>query len=351
MGYIVKKADLENDKTKILNFWNANHDRPLDQKYNWMYQSNPSGEAQVWLLRHQESGDLVGMAALFPRWVSLQGEKKLSVIAGDFYVHEKHRTIGPALMLQKRVVAEVGNDVAVFAYCFPNRPAEPIMKRIGYRTVGHLRRWVKITRTAPQLISRGVPRAVAFIISPLLDACIHLGSKVFWYKGSKQYICEKTDCIDERFDRLWESKFSTYQFIGIRDKEYLGWKYLQDPDDDHRYFTITDIKNNTLKGYIIFCQRKKRIEIRDAFFPTSRDAMENLIGAFLKYTAKLSSDAIELSVFTSNSQLHATLQRFGFRDRGKTRSVCLYFPDENDRKKFIGLLSNSCFFMRGDEDT
>ena len=351
MKYVVEKADIAKDKDCVLKFWNAFHERPLDRKYSWLYENNPSGKAHVWLLRHQGSGELVGMAGLFPRWVWLQGEKKLAVIAGDFFVHEQHRTVGPALTLQKSVVAAVGKDVAVLAYSFPNRLAEAIMKRVGYRPIGELQRWVKITRTAPHFIRRGVPRPLASLIGSFLDLGMRLQSMTHRFCRCKQYRCEDTDRIDERFDRLWESDPAEYQFIGVRNMDYLRWKFLQDPDDDHRFFSIEDRKRDTLLGYLVYCRRGERIEIRDAFFPRNQNAMENLIRNFLKLTYAWPTDSIEINMLSKNRHAYEVFQRFGFRNRGPTRGVFMYFPKEMPRKKLVTALGKSCFVTKGDEET
>jgi hypothetical protein len=85
----------------------------------------------------------------------------------DMAVRPEHRTLGPALQLQKGLLAESLRTVD-FLYGFPNPKAAPVFQRAGYRPLGRMQRHVRVLRPSGYL-DRRMPAAVARILAPLAD--------------------------------------------------------------------------------------------------------------------------------------------------------------------------------------
>src|ERR1700739_1060549 len=121
--YTIRALDLKRHKDVVLGIWRKSIPPIPEAKYSWMYEGNPYGPAVGWLLV-DAAGEAVGMTALFPRKVRIEGRDQMAAVAGDFVVNREHRTLGPALMLQKAVVEDLKKHDFDLVYGFPNRPAE-----------------------------------------------------------------------------------------------------------------------------------------------------------------------------------------------------------------------------------
>ena len=162
MSYQVVQADIERDKGTILRFWRENSPKSLDSKYRWIYENNPAGKPMVWMIRHVESGECVGITALFPRRMSTRNGTVLAGVAGDLFVNEKHRTLGPAVKLLRSTLTAVHEGKVDLIYTFPNKAADGVVRAAGYRRLGKLVRLVKVLRTARYFHKLGLHR---FLIS------------------------------------------------------------------------------------------------------------------------------------------------------------------------------------------
>src|SRR5262249_28885102 len=101
---------------------------------------------RCWLLL---AGDqVVGTAGLGLRRLFLDGVTAQVGLASDFAVDPEHRSVQPALQLQKAVLACLGDDLPLI-YGLPNRKSSAVFRRLGYQEVGTLRRFVKVLRVGP----------------------------------------------------------------------------------------------------------------------------------------------------------------------------------------------------------
>lgn len=350
MGYTVYQADLEKDKNSILKFWRENHQRSLEEKYQWIYEENPAGKAKVWMLKHDKSEECVGMTALFSRNFSVKGKGLVAGIAGDFLVNKHHRTMGPAIMLQRNVIVAVDNGHVDFVYGFPNKKAEPIMKRVGYRRIGTLRRFVKIIKSAHQLRKRGFNELWVKILSPLLDIVLILTSIETWYRWRSGFVCEEVNDLDGRFDRMWVNAKSQFTIAGDRTADYLKWKFLDDPDDLNRVYAIFNSDKSCVKGYIVYCFHDNGVEIRDFVFPEDKKATLVLMGSFLRNVRSFAQDSVVVNCL-DNSHMIKAMKRFGFMKGKSGRSVYLYCTEDVWNDLPLLRSPDNWMLMKSDEDT
>lgn len=351
MSYTVYEADIKEDKARILKFWSDNHPRSLDRKYKWMYEENPAGKAKVWMIEHKESGRCVGIAALFPRKFSVRGKSFVAGVSGDFLVDQHHRSMGPAIMLQRCIISAADKRVVDFVYGFPNKKAEPIMKRVGCRILGSRTRLVKIVKTAPQLQKLRLNNFWISLLSPLLDFILRLISIETWYRGKGGFICKELNDFDERFDRLWKEEKSRFDIAGERTASILRWKFLLDPDDVNKIFAIFDSKKSVLKGYIVYCYKNNSVEIGDFVFTEDRKVILVLMTNFLRHVSRtLTPESIIISLL-KNSYIIKKVKRLGFMEGKSDDNVYFYCTDKVWKElTFSGALDN-WLLMQGDEDT
>lgn len=349
MGYKANQADLSRDKDAVVSFWNGIQQRPLDAKFEWIYLGNPNGKASLWMVHHEETSALSGMTALFPRIFSIKEDSRYCAVAGDLLVHPKHRSLGPALMLQRNVVSKAKNGEYCFIYGFPNKSAEAVWKRIGYKFLGPTVRLTKVLRTSSLLKKYAIPKALSYIFSPLIDFGLYLFSAETWKFKSKDYICRFVDFPDERFDRFYEKLKKQYSVVGQRDSEFLKWKYLNDPDDKHQFFAVFNSSEDELHGYIAFCRSERRASVRDFAFGNNEAANESLVVYFLKHMRKQGSEAVTFR-FLENNELISFFKKYQFVKRADEGNIYYYTNDKSmagiDHKN-----AGNWFITIGDQDT
>src|SRR3546814_20353355 len=76
-AYTVHEADLERDRELIVGLWRGNlgEDARMARKYDWFYRQCPYGAPLTLLLRHEASGEWVGVARAGPRQMVFGGRR------------------------------------------------------------------------------------------------------------------------------------------------------------------------------------------------------------------------------------------------------------------------------------
>lgn len=327
MSYTVIKADLNKNKNDIRAIWERNYPGALEKKFEWIYESNPAGRSHVWLVRHEDSGEYVGATSLFPREFVINGKTYIAGIAGDLIVNKEHRSLGPAMMLQKAVLSAVKDGTFNFIYGFPNNASEPVFKRVGYQLLGERARLVKILKTAPRISRLPFGRYWGFLVSPVLDLILRLLSFETWHFNDKNFICEEVEDFDERFDLLWENRNFQWDIIGERKTDYLKWKFIQAPHGKNKIMVALDASRRNVKGYIVYRLVEQSLEIRDISFAPDKKASSALMVSFLRHARESGVNSVVIALLENNKVI-GRMRHFGFVERKDGQNVFLFYSKE-----------------------
>jgi hypothetical protein len=60
---------------------------------------------------------------------------------------------------------------------------------------------------------------------------------------------EKVGLLDEQFDGFWQKVSALYPVIGVRNRNYLTWRYLQHPTRNYTIYRAK--KSEEMRGYIV----------------------------------------------------------------------------------------------------
>ena len=239
-AYRVEPADLDADAHGIIALWSSNlgHAERRQGKFEWFYRGNPAGRPMVLLLRHAQSEVPVGTVGIGLRAMRCGTAFLSAGLMGDFAVNAQHRTLFPALTLQ-RAVLERGLASHPVLYGFPNAKSLPVVKRAGFAIMGHLGRYVGVLRTSDHLPS-ALPTALRRFVGGALDAILHAArligpSLLDRDKHDAQWLSQP----DDRFDALWAEQAADRTIIGTRDRAFLHWRFVQKPSRHYRLFTLT----------------------------------------------------------------------------------------------------------------
>lgn len=347
MSYSVHQADPRVDRESILTLWNENQDKTLDEKYQWFYLDNPGGVAKTWLLKHDDTGEFVGMASLFPRMFLVNGKPASIWVGGDLFIRKDHQLLAPAMMLTRRLKNDSNHAGIDAIYFLPNSRADPVADRAGFTCLGPTIRLVKVFKSTRHLKENGL-RATTFL-GPLLDLILRIASYDTWHYVSKQgFKFELLTDVDKRFDDLWNSIANRFSVVGARTSQYLHWKFVDDPDDENLIYAMFSPDKSSLLGYIIFNLERNSIQIRDLLFIDEKTIVNSLIAGFLRHIRKMNVESVYI-VQLENRSMEKLFRRFGLVHRKPSRNVYYYAAN----KTLAPVLDNAqnWFLLQSDEDT
>jgi hypothetical protein len=317
MPYTVCQSDLDADRDRILDLWRENLPQASADRYSWLYQDGPS---HGWLVKADEK-NTVGAVGLMDRTVKVFGELLRAGQPIDLNIDPDHRTVGPALGLQRALTATVNQGQYDLLYSFPNTASEPVQRRAGFRVLGDLGRWAKPLSVGDRLSDRIqnplARRAAAALAGPVLK----LTSPDTFYRRPADIRVEVADHFDHRFDTLWETAAERFPVVGERTAKYLTWRFGGCPDANYRVLCISN-RRDELLGYLVYRQDQTMIHIGDLFFADPRH-IDTLLAELLRLARKQKAEAV-IAVYLGSQTICARLKHFGFWQRPCEWKALLY---------------------------
>lgn len=258
--YRTALAELPRDRDEVLALWRDNLGDPARHagKYDWFYLGGPFGPALLQLLRHD--GVAIGTCGVGARRMLWQGREIRAGLLADMAVDARHRTLGPALMLQEALVASAAGRFDLL-YGFPNRKSLPVVKRLGYAVLGELSRHARVLHHAHYL-RRRLPRWLATLLGSVLDAGRVLLDGLRGLPG-RGVTATWSEQADPRMDALWQASPHGQGLLGVHDAAVLRWRFDRSPLASVRYLLLGDRRDGALRAWFA-CEREDRVlHVRD----------------------------------------------------------------------------------------
>ncbi len=348
MAYQIQKADLDNDGEVIIDFWKRNFPIWPVQKFQWFYRENIYGLADCWLLKKTGSGDIVGAQAVFPRLVYCNGKPFLAGIIGDLGVDERHRTLGPALQLQKAAAESCRKGKYAFLYGYPNERSEPVAKRAGFQVVGNSVRVARVIRSEKYLSRVIRAPLLPWIARKVIDlgvGALARESRIRVERDCQPVLLERTD---KRFDELFEKSRKHYGVIGERGHAFLTWRFTNCPFRQYQIFSLKRGSDGSLAGYIIFYQQDGVVHLSDMLAETPQLLDKAILPAFLRFVRKGECDSVSVE-FMSPNYLLDCLSQFHFRIRAGNRNIVAFSEQKGEVTQQLFEPEN-WYFLAADND-
>jgi GNAT superfamily N-acetyltransferase len=221
----------------------------LDPRFwQWEFLEGPDGKAFIYIV--EDRNKMVGHFADIRRRFSVQGEVVLGTLSLDLMVHPDYWRRGIFEAMGNYGAQRVKQENGLILTAFPIRP-ETIsgLKKIGWKEV------VKLPVLVCPIRFHGIlNRYFHFLpLSLLLGGIARFFYFLFfgWKKRREleEIEIERVDKLDDQINGFWQKALSLFPIIGIRNQNYLTWRYLQHPT---RNYTIYQAKENgEMKGYIV----------------------------------------------------------------------------------------------------
>jgi hypothetical protein len=291
-AYVARAGDVRRDRDAVLGVWRGNlgRDDRIEAKYDWFYLGCPWGEPQLLVLRHAPSAATVGATAAGPRRMLLEGRALRAGVLVDMAVTTQHRSLGPALTLQKAMMA-AGEARFELLYGFPNQKAAPVFKRVGYAKLGELVRYARVLRHGDHL-ARIMPRAAARPLGWLLDG-VTAARQELAARRERETTARWVDAVVPQMDDLWTRSEHGSEAIAIRDTTMLRWRFDDAPLAKTRYLLVEGSRGGALEAWFA-CQTDGAVmHVRDFWAIDAAEGIgQRFLGALLRAARRAGHDVV-----------------------------------------------------------
>ena len=292
-------------------------------KYDWFYRSCPWGEPRLFLLRVGGDGPFVGAAAIGRRPMFLDGRPIRAGVLVDLVVDAAHRSLGPALMLQREVLARALDEFD-FVYGFPNPKAVRVVTRVGYSMLDDIVRCSRVLRHASYL-QRMLPRGLARISGVLLDATDHC-LDVFRELFRGRLAIEWSDEPGSRMQGLWDSVAAADGLSGSKDIRGLGWRFSASSAQRARYLLVSKHAGGPLEAWFACHALGPVLQVRDFWSRGSNRTIRRVEILALIRAARAAGFSLVSVECTAKSRVLASWRSAGFSERGRRPIVGAWSP-------------------------
>jgi hypothetical protein len=335
MDLAIRPADLEKDRKAMLTLlvehfaeWND------ERKFDWLYVENPMGAPRTWLL---ECGDeIVGISSAFRRRLRVEGRTLEAWVLGDFCVAKEHRSLGPAMALQRATCERVDRGDVDLWYDFPSRTMSAIYGRMGVKPCGEMVRLVyplRVDRMVEKKMSNGI----------VATGLREVGNKVL---ASRDAVRRRDATIevslrDRDFEFDVEPGIEARGGVSLeRSAAYLNWRYRADPRGPASILSAR--RDGGEKGFLVFRSGDEDVDIWDAFAIEDPAMLRELVLEVIDIAR--SRDAVRVTVGISDRHpWMGAFEKLGFHRRDSVPFVVYARP---------GVLEPDTpwFLMSGDRD-
>jgi hypothetical protein len=332
VSFEVHPLDLSRSRDRLLELLADSFDGwrvAASKKYNWLYLENPNGRARVWGV--EDERQVVGLSAALPRAIR-SAARKAAWVLGDFFMAKEHRSLGPAIALQRAACDAVDRGEVDLWYDFPSRTMLAIYARMGIRPAGEMKRLVYPLKVDSYVEKKVGSPAIRRGVSAVGNAAL----------SARDAIRRRDRAVEVRpFDRDFEGSCET----GLEDKggvflertaDYLNWRYRQDPRGPASILEASG-------AFVVFRRSSDQIGIVDLFGTDDAAILRELVLEVIEIGRAESSESIVCSISEQHPWV-PILEELGFRARDGVPFVVYARP---------GVLEEGTpwFLMSGDRDS
>ena len=281
-------------------------------RYSWFYRQNPQGAACVNSLVHGEQKKPMGFLGIGARRLLLDGEPVPAGVLVDFVISPKHRSAFAALLLQRKGREQAFAFMRII-YGLPDTKAVGVCKRLESHVQFDLPRFARVVRSQIYL-ERLMPHWLAVPLAAFTDTMDRIGMHL-------QLLLTSVgggwvDRFDASFDDLWAALDKRNLCVGVRDREFLQWRFEQQPEHDYRTFVVKRKGSNALLMYFVCEISNTSLRVKDCLHVASdRELRAGLLLLVLASRA-MGASAVEIQVSAGESFGRA-LRRVQFQQRSQ----------------------------------
>jgi GNAT superfamily N-acetyltransferase len=250
MSTSVHEIEASSGKMVLSEFLSKYLSRGADeQRYTWLYLDNPDGQARVWMATPSHSREMIGVAAAFPRRILHSGKEVRGWVLGDFSVHPNHRSLGPALALQRACLEGLSTGEEGFCLDFPSDAMLAVYKRLRINAKAEMIRLAKPLRVDRRVAAKLPVPFLAQGVSAIVNAGLRLRDRNLRSAEPLAFSVEAGPWGEEFTEAAF--RWAGQQEVRVlRTAAYLNWRFGRHPGKTYTMLTARD--NAELRGFLIY---------------------------------------------------------------------------------------------------
>jgi hypothetical protein len=264
-AYAVKNGDVSCDGTEITHLWREGglgaHQDPdhVASRFRWFYLQNPQGIARASFLWSQRDARHVGVVAIGARRIAIDGDTVMGGVLVDFVVVPSHRSAFPALALQRQTRERALQSMDV-VYGLPDTAAVSVCKRLPTHVDRPMQRWVRVVRSRVYL-DRKLPSVAAAALAVFTDVLDGWGMRLqsLFAQLSGNWASD----FDGSFDALWQSTPKKGVCMGVRNRQFLQWRFIDRPRSQPMIFCVRHKNSSLLRMYFVCELNEGSLAVKD----------------------------------------------------------------------------------------
>lgn len=311
---------------------------------DWRYRMNPHGVAKT-ILAAGERDEVAGAYSYVPRKFSIGGKVTIVYQASDAMVFENWQRKGIFTGLDRILAERAAADGVPFGFAFCGRRSQKGFLANGWKAIAPYRTWTRILKLNKSAFdARRSDGRLRRALLPL-EWLRAKSSDSFIKKALEGFHDEPITVFGRKVADLAPPNYKIY---GIRDSEYLNWRFLATPRHTHVPFRL--LRGNDVVGYYdIECSAAGRgylLDVRGADSACERAAF----AAAVEKLRVVGAGAIQTTV-VEGSFLDAHVRALGFeppRDPAPLPFIVRSFVDCEETR--LALDAKNWYILDGDRD-
>ena len=206
-----------------------------DYLKHW-YFKNPVGQPIIKLAQDADNDVLAGQYVICPRKYLFNGSEISCVLSLDTLTRESYRGQGIFTKLAREAFHTAANQGHAFCYGAPNPNSHPgFIKKLEFNDLCEMPLYVRPLRFS-KMVAENKNRFLGVISFPF--NLFSIAKRI-----SDENIVELTKDNCAIMDEFWATVSNKYCIIGVRDAEYIRYRYLELPRREyHPYVYVLDGK-------------------------------------------------------------------------------------------------------------
>ncbi|MBN2372570.1 GNAT family N-acetyltransferase [bacterium] len=325
----------QEDKDNILDLrkdvWGENFAGDMRTGWDWEFRDNPyilKGSPLAWVA--EDNGRIAGFASRRPVELKVYDQIIPAFWGMNLMVHPDWREKFLGVKLSRKTIKD---GVFVIGWPFKEK-AYLFFKGLGWMdlfSVSFMNRYFNIENVLRKKTKNELIVKIGALIWRLSRLIFDRSGDIL---AAGDININRIDSFDDRIDGFWKDVCKGYEFIVVRDKRYLNWRFVDAPDK--RYTIYLAESGSQIRGYIVlYFSGSGRDGIRRGYIVdmlagvNDRDAIDFLIFKAVKVFKEGGADLIHC--FPSNRRFYQmALKKNGFISglkRNRLRLMGKNIPD------------------------
>jgi len=302
----IRPADGLRDRDQALGLVTQMWQCDISSRWDWLYERNPHGPAITWIAV-DDADTAVAVTSIFPRKIVVAGRDRMGSMGGDCYVAPRARRRGLATKLHRATRAEMKQHGVDFMFGPPRPNNLEALLKAGSYLVTTFRRFTRPLsgKAAYRALFKSTPPRV---LGPMPDLSLRVFDRITG-PSLRGWTLEPVTAFGEEFDRLFERARGEYPIIGVRDRVFLTWRYLEGQTRAQKPYALRC--RGELLGLVAFERDGDRMVLCEAYGAGGPETTDAAIELALREATAQGASNMDIEV-TVGSPLAARLKRRGF---------------------------------------